>query len=758
MANKEEVYPQQVNLENCSKEPIHIIGKTQAHGLLLICEPSSLIIRQSGTNAFDFFSISHEELIGRSLASLLEPGDLEKLKESLKADKNPLPVNIIVKGVDLVVLSHFSGKHLIVDIESLEEAQGRFIFENHFTKILRKLEDKKTIEELCNSAAEVTKEIFGYDRVMVYKFDQEWNGEVLSEVKENELESWLGLRYPATDIPEQSRALFLKQRVRVIVDVDYLPVPIEPEVSPLDGQPVDISRSSLRAVSPIHIEYLKNMEVGASLSAAIIVEGKLWGLIACHHKTSKFLDYYSREIVLFLAQIVSSGITLIEANHYVERTKSAEETRKQLVNKMHLNENIPTALTSGKVKVTDLIRSGGAAIFFKDRLFLCGKTPAAEQVESLLKAYLRPQGKGLFYTENLSEEFPEAAAYKEVASGIMSLRIAENKYIIWFRPQVLQTVNWGGDPNNKAFYNEEKKRISPRKSFKKWSEKLTGRSESWESYELAVAKSLRENVSHIILAKQRKEINALNESLLEANRELELFSYGLSHDLRAPIRGLEGYLEILQEDFAKGLSEEGRSMLKKTRELAEKMDQLVGDILEYSRLSHSKELKFSEISVKDLIEEILDFFNSNINYPQTKITIADNLPNIYGDRRMLFQLWSNLLNNALKYSEVKDSPQITVGVQKKDKQHVFFVSDNGIGIKNEFLDKIFNTFSRVVGNKYNGSGIGLAIAKKIVEKHDGHIWAESSPGEGSTFYFNLGNAKRIEIENNDQNTFEDFTG
>lgn len=758
MANKQESYPLQVNLENCAKEPIHLIGKSQSHGLLLVCDSSSLIIQQCGTNASNILGISHDELLRKPLSSFLDEKELGLLKGRVETGEDPVPQVIKINGRSLMLIPHLEPGQLLLDIEPIVEEQQKFFFENQLSRIINRFQNKNSINGLCDTAALLTKNIFGYDRVMIYKFDEQWNGEVISEVREEELESWLGLRYPATDIPEQSRKLFLKHRVRVIVDVNYKPVPIEPEVSPLSGQPVDISKSNLRAVSPIHIEYLQNMEVAASLSAAILVKGKLWGLIACHHRSPKYLDHYKREIAGFLAQMLSTELTLLQSDHSVARTKVSEEKRKQLVNQMNNSENIPAALISGKVKITDLISSSGAVIFFKGKFYFCGSTPAAEQVEDLLERFLKTRPSSLFFTRNLSEDFPEAIKYKKIASGLLSLRIAENKYIIWFRPEVLQTVTWGGDPSKKAFYDEEKKRISPRKSFEKWSEQLTGFSEPWQDFELAVVKALKENVSHIVLAKQRKEINALNEKLIEANKELELFSYGLSHDLRAPIRGLEAYLQIIKEDFSSDLNEEGKMMLQKTSALAKKMDQLVVDILEYSRLSHLEEMTFTEIDVKDLIDEILDFFNARINYPETTIKIADDLPHIFGDRRMLFQLWSNLLNNALKYSAEKEDPKVVIGYTEKEGQVTYFVSDNGIGIKNEFLETIFNTFSRVAGSGYKGSGIGLAIARKIVEKHDGHIWAESSPGQGASFLFSLGTTKRLETKTNDYNTLKDFIG
>jgi len=218
--------------------------------------------------------------------------------------------------------------------------------------------------------------------------------------------------------------------------------------------------------------------------------------------------------------------------------------------------------------------------------------------------------------------------------------------------------------------------------------------------------------------------------------DLELFSYGLSHDLRAPVRGMEGYLQILREDHGHLLPEKGKKLLGRICDLTGKMNTLIDDILSYSGLSHMGELQFQEVPVKQLLEEIFELFNVKLNYPDTEVQIQENLPVIKGDKRMLFQLWSNVINNAFKYSEKKENPKIKIGTEQRNGEEFFFVNDNGIGIESSYFDKIFDNFTRVAGKEYNGTGIGLAIVKKIVEKHKGSVWVESDKGKGTTFYFN----------------------
>lgn len=730
-------YPNRVNLDNCAKEPIHIIGKTQAHGVLLACDAKTLKITQVGENTAEFFGIPHQDLLEQPVSKLLGSREIQKLEKVISSKEDSVPQEVEINDTRFLMLAHEAHGHLILDFEPLLEAPDPYFFQRQLTRILNRFQTAKSIEKLSRSATKLIKKVFAYDRVMIYRFDEQWNGEVIAESKLEEMESWLGLHYPATDIPAQSRELFLKHRVRIITDVTYNPVPIAPKISPVTGEPLDISRSTLRAVSPIHIEYLQNMKVGASLSAAIVVRGKLWGLIACHHNSAKFLDFYQRESVRFLAQMFSTEVTLHETSGLISRSEQSERVRRQLVVQMKTQKDIVAALNRDTVNFTQLISCGGGALYIKDDWEVSGHTPSKEQLDSLLENFIKKQPKSLFWTRNLSAVFPEAETYKETASGIMSLKISENKFIFWFRPEEIEEVTWGGNPENKAFYNEEEQRLSPRKSFEKWSERLTGISEEWHELDRNIARALRENISYVLLARQREEIEILNAQLMEVNQELELFSYGLSHDLRAPIRGMEGFLTILEEDHEDELSEDGKKLLHMSRGLTEKMNDLIDNILEYSRLSHIEGLEIESVDTSQMIGEILELFNITGSYPKTSLNVQPQMPFMKGDKRMLFQLWGNLISNAFKYSAEEEAPRVEIGTTVKNGREVFVVKDNGIGIKPEYREKVFETFKRAVGSRFKGSGIGLAIVKKITEKHGGKVWVESEPGQGSEFYFYL---------------------
>ena len=729
-------YPEKVDISNCDKEPIHIIGKTQAHGVMLACNKETLEITQAGTNTREFFGIAYQDLLGQPIQDLVDENFASALREYVKSHIVPEASEVKIKNKNFISIPHVSGDSLIIDFEPLQENQNPYKYQRELSRILSLLGASKTPEELCTNAARITRNIFGYDRVMVYKFDEEWNGEVIAEEKEDDLESWLGLHYPASDIPKQSRELFLKHKVRIIGDVNYEPVPIRPELSPINGEPLDLSRSELRGVSPIHIEYLKNMKVGASLTAALISNGKLWGLLACHHYSSKIIDYYHRQTCEFLTQIFSNELSLKETKRYIDKLEEWGQIRDELVSQIDAEGKIKKGLTEKEVVFTSLMDCAGGAIILNGKVRLVGKTPSREQVKKLCKNHLAGREEAIYFTKQLSKFYLPAKEYIDKASGILSIKLGRSNkdFLIWFRPEVIQRVNWGGNPDKKASYNEKEQRLAPRKSFEKWTQELTGVSDSWKDYQISAADAIRESLSSIILEKQKHKIDRLNQQLIEAHDELELFSQGLSHDLKAPLRGIDGYAHILKEDHYNNLEKPGQKAVDTILNSTKEMGQLIDNILSFAGVS-GQSLNKNIFSVNHLLEDILETFNTPSNYPKTRIILDKDLPHMMADKRMIAQVWSNLITNALKYSEQEKEPKLEIGARAIENRTVYFVRDNGVGFDPKHKEEIFDLFSRFSGDKFKGTGIGLAIVKKIIEKHNGKIWAESETGKGSTFYF-----------------------
>jgi len=729
------LYPQEVSLTNCDKEPIHILGKIQSYGYLLACDPDSYKITYCSDNINQLFGKKIDELLGIQITDLFSNSTSEILK-TVDSSEKISPVQLEIKGVSYLLIAHINEGNLVVELEPFENPSDPFKYQDQLSEVVTRLNSVTDEQKMCDITADLIKDFFSYDRVMIYRFDENWDGVVVSEAREKHLESWLGLRYPASDIPQQVRKLFLRQGVRIIADVASKPVSIQALSGDERDNPIDLSISETRASSEIHIEYLKNMNVGATLTAAIISKGTLWGLIACHHYSPKLVNYYQRQSCKFLTQVFSSQLVLSKANVLLQKVNKAAVLRSKLLEKISKDWNIHKGLTKGAATMLDLTEATGAAVLLDDRVATVGKAPSEEEIYEVIEL-LKNDKEDFIVTSNLCESHKVSESLKSYASGVLCifLSAAKKNALIWFKPEKIETVTWAGNPDKPVAVDEDQ-RISPRKSFDKWSVEQSKKSDPWYDYEVAAAKALKENISEIILEKY-EEVKELNKLLRNAYEDLETFSYSVAHDLRAPLRGIDGFAQILKEDYFEQLDDFGKSSIETIISSSVKMNELIDDILEFSKVSQS-EVRKDHFYMYDLAQETIQFLQIKQEYPNAKISIDEAMPQAYGDRKMVLQLMQNLLTNALKYTQNQQDPLIEIGHTIIDQVDYFFVKDNGIGFDQKHERRIFKLFNRLVGDEYAGSGIGLTISQRIVKKHNGEIKVISEAGQGSTFLFNLG--------------------
>ncbi len=727
------LYPKKVDLTNCDKEPIHILGNIQSHGMLLVFNKDSYEIERISENVLSYFSRKREHILFSNLFDALSIDEVDEFKYYIsKKETNALEMTI--EGFSFIGIVHYNDDLVYLELEGVALTKNKEIPQNHLSDIVSKLSDAADVSSMCDVAADLIKNLLNYDRVMIYQFDEHWNGKVISESRVVGLESWLGMSYPATDIPQQARKLFLKQGVRIIVDVNDTPVKVIPELNEAN-EPLDLSRSELRAVSPIHIEYLKNMEVGATLTAAIVSNGDLWGLIACHNYSPKFISYYKRVSVKFLTQVFSTQLTLRSSNEVLERVNQISKKRAVLVEQMSDGWDVHKGLTNGDHTMLCITEASSGAIYLDGKFSVVGITPSEQEMTQLIDWIYDNNQENLYFTKELAKHYEAAIPYAEVASGVLCTFIAKGKKdcLLWFKSESKQTISWAGNPDKSV--NDDGLSLSPRKSFEKWNQEQVLTSKPWKEYEIASAKALRENIAGIILNKY-EEVKNLNKKLSEAYKDLETFSYSVSHDLRSPLRGIDGFAQIIKEDYYDTLDDYGKSAIERIINSSSKMNMLIDDILSFSGLA-KEEVSMTTLSMEHMVDEVIDFIGASTLHPHTEIVIHDDIPAAYGDKTMLFQLWSNLISNALKYSAKSENPKVEIGFIKEGEKTIYFVKDNGVGFDAKYSEKIFGVFNRLVKDEFDGSGIGLAIAKRVVDKHNGSIWSESKINNGATFFFKL---------------------
>jgi chemotaxis family two-component system sensor kinase Cph1 len=401
---------------------------------------------------------------------------------------------------------------------------------------------------------------------------------------------------------------------------------------------------------------------------------------------------------------------------------------------MSQEENFIDGLVKHQPNLLDLTGAQGAAVCFGGNYTLIGETPKEEDLIFLVQWLKNNVKDEIFYTDSLPRVYPDAERFKNVASGMLAIPISKRNYVLWFRPEVIQTVNWGGDPN-KAFelsQSEGNLRLRPRKSFELWKETVRLTSLPWKPVEVKAALELRKAIVNIVL-RQADELAQLAHDLERSNAELKKFAYVASHDLQEPLNQVANYVQLLEMRYQNQLDEDANEFITYAVEGVSLMQTLIDDVLAYSKVD-MQAIEFQLTEVETALERALTNLRKRISETGAVITY-DELPTVMADSTQLMQLFQNLIGNAIKFRSDKP-PEIHVGAIRTEDEWLFSVKDNGIGFDPQFSDRIFVIFQRLhTRDEYPGTGMGLAICKKIVECHRGRIWVESQVGEGATFYF-----------------------
>lgn len=727
-----------VDLTNCDREPIHIPGKIQSHGFMLVLD-SDFKIRFHSDNLRSFIPDAERSLLGKPieyfenfienaaavnvLSQLLHLGNLNGYEQIN-------PYYLIISGVRYDLIFSRSGKFAVLEFEphlstvevNVEKMIGRSVSEM--------LADK-SLQKLLNNTATQIKQIIQYDRVMIYRFAGDGHGEVIAEAKNTGLESWLYLHFPASDIPKQARELYKINLIRLIADVNCPPTAISTD--PSQSEPLDLSWSQLRAVSPIHIQYLKNMGVASSFSISLLYKGELWGLVACHNYTPRFIDFKSRESAKLIGQILSSALEFRQDEENKMIHDRYEEKLDRLAKYLQGNEAVGEALTTNPVTVLELTTATGVAVIYDKQIFRIGTTPGEIEIGKLVEWIDQSVKEPVYSCTNLTELYPPAASYQHIASGILVAELTRElrEYCIWFKPERVEVMKWAGDPEKPMEMNAQNLlQLSPRQSFAVWLQDVRGRCENWSFEELASGRRLIEEINYAVNLKAGA-LRLLNERLRLAYDDLDAFSFTISHDLKGPIATIKGFAQLL--DGADSFGEQERSMVGKIIERANKMNSMIGKVLNYSRIGRGA-VEFEVVDMRRLIREIVGDLELIYNTAKYTISIGET-PVLKGDPVMLSQVFANLISNAVKYSQDVNDPVILIEGRVGNDECCYLIRDNGLGIAEKDMPRIFDLFNRMENVSHiEGSGVGLAIVKRIVERHKGRIWAESELRKGSVFY------------------------
>ncbi|WP_159473638.1 ATP-binding protein [Dyadobacter sp. 3J3] len=743
-----------VNLTNCESEPIHIPGSIQPHGFLLGLRNEDQVIDFCSANCVDYINLTPEQVLGKTLEDIFqkEQSDRFCIYRDYNKDSQTTPFVFVYNEMQYNTSVHLSGKTLVLEFEPFFDGTLSLPdLYNQTRSFVSLMEKHSYLPELSQDIANETRAITGYDRVMIYRFDEDYNGEVIAESKIENLDSLAGQKYPHTDIPVQARELYIRNPLRVITDISYTPVPLFTlnDSAEKSNKSLDLSLSILRSVSPIHVEYLKNMGVGATLTVSLLKNNKLWGLIACHHYSSKLLPHYTRLSALLQGHFLTSQIAVREVAEEFEIAQAADKALLESLTILHKNEDFIEEFYKSPC-LLKLANATGFVIYNKGKIYKNGNVPEDGDLIPLFKKLARHYPNAGMHTEQLITIFSEDENLSKHAAGIIyhSLAGGTPDGVLWMREERRETINWAGNPHKAVVHNEAGAvTLSPRKSFELWLEEVRNKSLKWRISEVnsssSFAYALQKHINLRYVKSQENKHRLLNEELKAANKELANLNWISTHDLQEPLRKIQIFASKVLDKENPDLSAQVKDSVERMRFAAEKMQVLIEDILAYSRTGNTEKV-YERVDLNNVLNNVVQELSEIVREKNGIITFGD-LPVLNIIPFQIHQLFINLLSNAIKFSQDQLDPIINIevkteiperisGQHDKEEYHAISVQDNGIGFEKEYENRIFDVFQRLHPNhKYPGTGIGLAICKKIMENHSGFIKADSELGKGARF-------------------------
>lgn len=741
--------PDNLDLSSCENEPIRTPGSIQPHGFMLTLSPA-LEVLQASANLQAWTGQQAAGAVGRALRDVLGDAAGTRLEHELGAAElgaRPLYLGTVTvgNGKHFDVLGHRWDQLVIVEFEAVDRPQPAD-FRHLYTLIsdfLQKVNEHAAIPALSELAARHVRSVTGLGRVMVYQFDPDGHGRVVAESLAPGYDSYLGQSFPASDIPAQARELYRLSPIRLIQDANYEAAALVPELNPLTGQRNDLSFAALRSVSPIHLQYMRNMGTLASMSVSLIVKGKLWGLISCHNAGPFPVPVEKRTACEQLGQILALCIETREDASELQFRLDVRRVMVDLLGQLTKGADFVDNLSGVFPELLRFARAGGVAIVADERILTYGDTPDQDAVRRLA-TWLAVHGHTeLFHTNHLAEVYPPAQDMMRNASGLMALPISRihRHYLLWFRPELVRTVEWAGNPYEKKAPPGAPTQLSPRQSFAAWRETIHGHSLAWHEAEVELAIELHSALLGIAL-ERAEQMAELAEELSRSNKELEAFSYSVSHDLRAPLRHIVGFSDLLMESAGAEDAAMRQRFLKNIKESARLAGKLVDDLLSFSQMGRAA-LRPSDIDMTELVSACIDKLGIEIGQRNVEWHI-EQLPSVHADPAFLHLALFNLLSNAVKFTAERDPAIIRIwaepGHHEGVEETVFHVADNGAGFNMDYVHKLFGVFQRLHRMEdFQGTGIGLANVRRIVERHNGRVWANSTVEQGATFSFSIPN-------------------
>jgi len=720
--------PQQVDLQNCADEPIHIPGHIQPHGALLFFSATGLL---EGWSANVAAIVAADLALGRPYAALGLPQAVTELIQECMAgmeggEAPPMVAAVAIGAREYDCVVHAHMERVLVEFEARDvstDEVAQFAIKAHTS--IDRLRRQRTVDGLLETAVRQVREFTGFDRVMAYVFRSDDSGDVMAEARRDDLVPYRGQRYPAGDIPPQARRLYVLNTLRMIADASYHAVPL---LGAPDAAPLDMSFAVLRSVSPIHVEYLQNMGVGASMSVSIVVGGRLWGLIACHHMGPKRVPYSVRMAADVLAQVIAAMVQSLESRAEAELVEHAAKVRTSLVESLLLEEDPLEALAQHGDGLLESTHAQALVVAQYGRVVCRGIDQALGEA---IVASLPPDAHDVLARACVKEWADDVRPLLGKWAGMLGLPFdpPSGGWCVLLRTEQIEHVAWGGKPE-KIRAGRLGERLTPRGSFEAWHETVRGCSHPWEDGILTHARMMLSELARVSNSR-RAQTEATRAQLLAM----------LGHDLRDPLNSINMagmVLERTDTGTGAGAGAANKGMLgKRIQSSSNRMQRMIGQVLDMSRIDRGLALgvELQPVDLAALVEDMVE--EARLAYPTITYDLNINLQTgepacVLADDGRLGQVISNLLSNARHHGE--PNQPIVIRLALADGHAVLEIANAGAPIPPDTESTLFNPFKR--GSLHNprnrtGMGLGLYIAQQIVREHAGELAYRHEEGDGS---------------------------
>ena len=698
--------PSQVDLASCADEPIHIPGSIQPHGFLLFMDARGVI---EGWSQNVLAPLAAVLQLGQVYTALPLPAAcLELIAECVDAlaegECAPAVAAVSFDDHDYDAIVHASHGRIVAEFETRDvpaDTVAMFAVKAHSS--IERVRRQRSVEGLLEAAVRQVREFTGFDRVMAYRFREDDSGDVVAEARRDDLTPYLGQRYPAGDIPAQARRLYVLNTLRMIADIGYTPVPL---LGAPGAAPLDMSFGVLRSVSPVHVEYLQNMGVCASMSVSIVINGRLWGLIACHHMAPKRVPHAIRMAADVLAQVMASTVQSIEARLDAELVEQSANVRTALVESLLIDEEPLDALARHAGALLAATRSQALVSVHNGKIISHG--PIERGIAETIVRALPDDASDILVRDKLDEWPAEQRASLGKWVGLLGLPFDPpgGGWCLLLRTEQIEHVSWGGRPEKLKQVGPLGERLTPRGSFDAWHETVRGHAHPWEAPVLANARLTQSELLRASNAR-RAQTESTRAQLLAM----------LGHDLRDPLHSINMAGTLLERGAVQP------TLGRRIQSSSNRMQRLIGQVLDMSRIDGGMGLGmvFEPLDLAALVEDVID--ESRMAYPSIDYSFANPGPTcVRADGGRLGQVLSNLLSNARHHGEV--GRPIVATLAREPGWAVLEVANGGAPIAQDVAASLFNPFKRSsLHNPRNrtGMGLGLYIVAQIVREHQGEI-------------------------------------